>query len=140
MESVHVFGMELVPFRAVTLGLKTSVVLSLDLGVLVGDQIVLREWNERLERPTGAWLCRRVTHEDRATPSEERNTSTYFEGGITPGFAVYCLNNPAENEWARAHLTSQLEAARKSGLGQEAFWREIDEKERARRRILRSLE
>lgn len=135
-ESVHIFEMSPEPFRAVTLGLKQAVVLPLSLGVLVGDQVVLREWQGYAQVCTGVWLCRRVTHEDRGGELGDEGLS---RTGIREGFAVYSLNDASENESARAYLADRLQRARREGLSQDQFWRSEMERERARRELLRGL-
>lgn len=137
-ESVHIFAMEPEPFRAVTLGLKQAIVLPLGLGVLVGDQVVMREWRCDRDSFTGAWLCRRVTHEERGAV-QPAGVKLDAGTGLHPRYAVYSLNNAAENEWARAYLVHRLSSAWGEGLSQDQFWQAEDARERARRDLLRKV-
>lgn len=151
-ESCHVFAMEPDPFRALMLGLKTAVVLPLSLGVYVADQLVFREWRPAQgsasegsapEGFTGAWTCRRVTHEERgyqaffAVCAPERLTAGSC--GVDLKSAVYSMNNAAENSSAKAHLAHRLTQSRADGLTQEQFWADVHQKEHSRREILRRV-
>lgn len=144
-ESSHVFSVEPDVFRAVSLGLKRSVVLPIALGVVVADQIVLREWRLETGRYSGDWLCRRITYEERGVRAPmhirpqglpERRPET-VETPVEFASAVYSFNTASENDSARAYLARKLTRAWGEGLTQEQFWDDEHQKEYARRAILR---
>lgn len=134
--SHHVFTMGPGPYRHLALGLQTAVVLARSLGIERGDQLVIRERHP--ERGcTGAWLCRKVTHIDPGT--DEAGPHLFWTGGIDERFALYSLNTPAENSWAKDALTLRLVQAERAGKTKDEFWATLARKEDARRGVLRPL-
>jgi len=115
-------------FRELAQGRQHALCLSKDEGVLVGDQLVLREFRETDASGkgtyTGVWLMRRVTAE-------------LVGEGIADTHAVYSLNTAAENERAIVVVKRQLGLAEAQGVTMERFFRHQERKERARRDVLR---
>lgn len=130
MTSTHFVRLEPDVFRVVTLGEQHAFVIARDRGLVVGDQVVFREWRSKppgLLGPTGLWLMRRVTH---LLPG---GTGT----GIETSHVVASLNSASENEWASTHMKRRLSLAERAGLSPDRFWRIEERREGARRGVLR---
>lgn len=128
MTSTHYLSIEPVEFRELAHGRQHALSVPRGEGVLLGDQLVLREWRPSVRGGrgayTGAWLMRRVT--------------SVLEGpGIELTHAVYSLNTGAENERAVVVLKRQIGLAEQQGVPVDRFLTYQARREQARRGVLR---
>jgi hypothetical protein len=114
--SAHFFDVDPETFRAVTIGVQHAFVAPDELGILAGDQVVLREWLAGSITPrgrySGQWICRRVTS---ILPGGG-------DSGIVAGFGVLSFNNAAENEFATSHLRKEMQQAERRGVAPARFF------------------
>lgn len=127
--ATHFVSREGREFRAIALGLQ-HVILTASSQIRVGDQLVMRELAEAPDRydsvHTLLWLCRRVTHVMGRSEC----------AGIESGWRVLSLNTPAENEWATVVIKRELELARSRGKDLDECFRELEQRESLRQRLV----
>lgn len=129
MSRTHFLPLSPERFRAVTVRTLQALVLKQSLGLEVGHQLLLREWNSAQRSPsgqsqgdyTGNWIARMVSYVD----------PLLDDVSLRDGYVLVSLNDATENEWATAQWKKRLSTAVRQGVSPERFWQIMMQQELA---------